>query len=65
VTKSKDATLVMAIALGIASKRLQRHTGIHAADWRRSLLEEAVSKFNSLSPTQLQSYIAKNFEWND
>jgi len=53
--------LVLAIALVLACKKLQRHTGIHAASWRNELLESAINKFSKFTPEQLQRFITENF----
>jgi len=53
--------LIMAIALVLASKKLQQHTGVHAGDWRKELLERAVDKFTKFTPEQLEKFIAENF----
>jgi len=54
--------LVLAIALVIASKRLQRHTGVAAEDWRKELMEQALVKFNSWSIEKIQRFVAKHYE---
>ena len=54
--------VVMAIALVIASQKLQRHTGVAAADWRKELLEEALARFNSWSIEKVQRFIAKHYQ---
>lgn len=59
--KNINLALVMAIALVIASKKLQRHTGIAAADWRKELMEQALEKFNRMSVRQIEKFIAENF----
>jgi hypothetical protein len=56
-----NLALVLAIALVIASKRLQQHTGVNAADWRKELLEIALSRFNSWSVEKVQRFIAENY----
>jgi hypothetical protein len=53
--------LVLAIALVIASKRLQRRTGVAAADWHKQLLEEALEKFNKMSVQQIERFIAEHY----
>lgn len=53
--------LVLAIALVIASKRLQRRTGVAAADWHQELLEEALLKFNKMSVKQIERFIAEHY----
>lgn len=53
--------LLLAIALVIASNRLQRHTGVAAADWRKELMEQALSKFNSWSIEKIQRFIAQHY----
>lgn len=60
-TKSLNLGLVLAIALVIASKKLQKHTGVAAADWRRELLEQAMDRFNHWSIERIQQFIADNF----
>lgn len=52
----------MAIALVLASKKLQRHTGVHAGSWRKELLESAIDKFSKFTPHQLERFIAENFD---
>lgn len=59
--KNVNLALVMAIALVIASKKLQRHTGVAAEDWRKELMEQALEKFNRMSVGQLEKFIAENF----
>ncbi len=51
----------MAIALVIASKKLQQHTGVHASSWRFELLERAIDKFSKSTPEQLERFVAENF----
>lgn len=53
--------LVLAIALVIASKRLQRRTGVAATDWHKQLLEEALEKFNKMSVQQIERFIAEHY----
>ena len=60
--KSLNVGLVMAIALVIASQKLQRHTGIAAADWRKEILEQALERFNSWSIEKVQRFIAQYYE---
>lgn len=52
----------MSIALVIATKKLQKHTGIAAEDWQKKLLEQAVRQFNTWSLARIQKYIAENYE---
>jgi biopolymer transport protein ExbB/TolQ len=54
--------LVLAIALVIASNRLQRHTGVAASDWRKELMEQALAKFNSWSIEKVQRFIAQHYD---
>lgn len=49
------------IALAIALKRLQRRTGVAAADWHKKLLEEALEKFNKMSVQQSERFIAEHY----
>ncbi|MBW4640658.1 MAG: hypothetical protein KME05_21020 [Gloeocapsa sp. UFS-A4-WI-NPMV-4B04] len=49
------------IALAIASKRLQRRTGVAAADWHKKVLEEALEKFNKMSVQQIERFIAEHY----
>jgi hypothetical protein len=69
MSKSKSAYLnlglLLAIALVIASKRLQRHTGVAAEDWRKELLEQALKKFNRMSIEQIQRFISENYNWEN
>lgn len=60
--KSLNLGLVMAIALVIASQKLQRHTGVAAADWRKEILEQALERFNSWSIEKVQRFVAKHYE---
>ena len=60
--KSLNLGVVMAIALVIASQKLQRHTGVAAADWRKELLEQALARFNSWSVEKVQRFIVKHYE---
>lgn len=59
--KNINLALVMAIALVLASKKLQRHTGVAAEDWRKELLEQALVRLNSWSEQKIQKFIAENF----
>lgn len=59
--KTLNTALILAIALTLASKKLQRHKGVHASDWQKKLLEQDVSRFNRSTPYQLQKFIANNF----
>lgn len=63
MNKNLNLALVLAIALVLASKKLQRHTGIAAADWRRELMEQAIARLNSWSEQKIQKFIAENFNW--
>lgn len=59
--KTLNLGLVMAIALVIASKRLQKHTGIAAEDWRKELLEQAMVYFNIWTVEKIQRYIGEYY----
>jgi hypothetical protein len=60
--KYLNLSLILAIALVIASKRLQKRTGIVAEDWRQELLESAVALFNSWSVEKIEKFIAKHYQ---
>lgn len=59
--KSLNLGIVLAIALVIASKRLQRYTGVASEDWRKELLDQAVNRFNTWSIEKIQRFIAENY----
>lgn len=61
--KNINLALVLAIALVLSSKKLQRHTGIAAEDWRKELIQQAIARLNSWSEQKIQKFIAKNFNW--
>lgn len=60
--KSLNLGLVMAIALVLASKKLQKHTGIAAEDWRKQLLERAIAYFNAWSIEKIQRFIGEHYQ---
>lgn len=60
--RNTNLGLILAIALIIASKKLQRHTGIAAEDWQKEILEQAVGRFNSWTVERIQQFIAENYE---
>lgn len=57
-----NLSLILAIALVIASKRLQKRTGIVASDWRKELLESAIANFNSWSIEKVEKFIAEHYQ---
>lgn len=60
--KNINLGVVMAIALVIASQKLQRHTGVASADWRKEILGQALDRFNSWSIEKVQRFIAEHYE---
>lgn len=61
IEENANLGLVMSIALIIASKKLQKHTGIAAEDWQKELLDQAIQKFNSWSVEKIQQFVAENY----
>lgn len=53
--------LVLVIALVLATKKLQRHTGIAASDWQKEILAQAVKNFNRMSIEQIQRFITEHY----
>ena len=62
IEENTNLGLVMAIAFTLASKKLQKHTGVAAEDWQKELLEQAVRKFNTWSLARIQRFTAENYE---
>ena len=59
--KNVNLGLVMAIALVLASKKLQRHTGVAAEDWRKELMQQAIARLNSWAVEKIERFIANNY----
>lgn len=57
-----NLTVVLAIALVIASIKLQRRTGVAAADWRKELLEQALDRLNRWSDAKIQRFMAEYYK---
>lgn len=63
--KNLNTALIMAIALALACKKLQRHTGVHSSDWLKELLDQAINRFNRFTPQQLERFITESFDLNN